>query len=514
MTEPRSVLIVGGGTSGWLTAAYLAVTVGHTRGVTITLVESSDIGVIGVGEATIPTLRRTIAYLGIPEHEFLRGVNGAFKQAIRFQNWAADPAAGNTHFYHPFHQGEEADHQAAMHYLSTMTSYAPEAYSRMATPQTLACDANKAPCRVGEEQGALTYAYHMDAILFGRFLRQRFEGKGVRRVEGEIRHVERAENGDIAAVTLASGEQLTADLFIDCSGFKGLLINQALQVPFRSFTDWLPCDKALAISVPYRPGERIRPYTVSTAQKAGWIWDINLASRRGVGYVYSSAHTSTDEAERTLRTYLGPSWPDAAVVRPISMRVGRGEAFWSRNCVAIGLAGGFVEPLESTGIYLVEQGVRCLVDHWPVNGRSEALCWGYNRLMKAAYDEVVQFVLMHYVTSGRRDSAFWQDITARRDLPGDLDRILEVWRHKLPTFHDVRAMNGKVFGYESYLAILSGMGWFRQLPSPYVKADAASLKRHLSTRLAEFQRQVDALPSHEAYLAAVGGHPDVGANAP
>lgn len=514
MTEPRRVLVVGGGTAGWLAASYLSVTLGRTRGITVTLVESPDIGVIGVGEATIPTLKRTIADLGISEDEFLRGSNGAFKQAIRFQSWASAPEAGENYFYHPFHRGTEADIQAAMQHLSAMGRYSPEAYARMVTPQTLACDANKAPRCIGSNEGGLTYAYHMDAILFGRFLRQRFEGNGVRRIEGEIRNVERQEDGGIASVTLASGEQLTADLYIDCSGFRGLLINQALKVPFRSFTDWLPCDKALAISVPYRPGERIRPYTVSTAQKSGWIWDINLASRRGVGHVYSSAHTTADEAEQTLRSYLGASWPDDAVVRPISMRVGRGEVLWAHNCVAIGLAGGFVEPLESTGIYLVEQGVRYLVDHWPVKGISEAARWGYNRLMADAYDEVVRFVLMHYVTSRRRDSMFWQDITARRDLPGDLDRVLEVWRHKLPSQYDVRAMSGNVFGYESYMAVLSGMGWFSQLPSPYVSSESWTLKRYLSGRLAEFERQVGALPSHEAYLAAVGGRPVVGATGP
>lgn len=502
--EPRSVLVVGGGTAGWLTASYLAVTVGKSRGINVTLVESPDIGVIGVGEATIPTLRRTIADLGISEEEFLKGSNGAFKQAIRFQNWTTDPVLGENHFYHPFHRGSEADVQAAMQHQLSLPGHSPEAFARMATPQTLACDANKAPRKIGSAEKGLAYAYHMDAILFGRFLRKRFEGAGVRRIEGEIRNVERLENGGIDCVVLANGERLQADLYVDCSGFRGLLINQSMGIQFRSFTDWLPCDKALAISVPYREGERIRPYTVSTAQKSGWIWDINLASRRGVGHVYSSAHMTADEAEQGLRAYLGASWPQDAIVRPISMRIGRNEQLWAHNCVAIGLAGGFIEPLESTGIYLVEQGVRYLVDYWPVNGQSDAARWGYTRLMHDAYDEVIQFVLMHYVTSQRRDSAFWRDITVQRELPGDLDRMLAAWRCKLPSSYDVRTMSGNVFGHESYMAILSGMGWLKGVSSPYVGADRAGVGHYISGRLSDFERQVADLPSHEDYLAAIG----------
>lgn len=511
--EPRSVLVVGGGTAGWLAASYLAATVGKTRGVTITLVESPDIGVIGVGEATIPTLRRTISELGIPEDEFLKGVNGAVKQAIRFQDWARDPAQGRTHFYHPFHKASEADIHAATQYLYFNPDAPLDAYASLATAQTLACESNKAPHADDSKQGFI-YAYHIDAILFGRFLRSRFEGKGVTRVEGEVRQVSRGADGDIEAVILGSGQRLEADLYVDCSGFRGLLINGALEVPFQSFRDWLPCDRAVAISVPYLPGERIRPYTVSTAQKAGWIWDINLASRRGVGHVFSTAHMSDDQAVEGLRAYLGRSWPQGGEPRFIQMRVGRNQRLWERNCVAIGLAGGFVEPLESTGIYLIESGVRYLIDYWPTSGPSEAARWGYNRLMADAYDEVVQFVLMHYVTSGRRDSDFWRDITRPRPLPGDLHLHLEAWRHKYPSLYDAKSMSGSVFGYESYIAILAGMGWFKGIPSPFVMPDEAGLRRHLLQRRLALEAQVGSLPSRNGWQGSTAGRADVPRSSP
>lgn len=506
MTEPKKVVVVGGGTAGWLSVAYLASLVGRSRNISITLVETPDIDVVGVGEATIPTLSGTLRDIGIAEDDFLRNVNGAFKQAIRFQNWVHDPAVKPSYFYHPFHKASEADILAAAQYLHYNPEAGPESYARMASAQTMACDANKAPGPIqGAASSGLTYAYHMDATLFGRFLRNKFEGDPVRRIEGYVEGAIKDGEGNLTSVVLRGGERIEGDFFIDCSGFRGLLINQQLNVPFTSFSRWLPCDRALAISVPYLPGERIKPYTQATAQRYGWIWDINLASRRGVGHVYSSEYADRETAEQALRAYLGKSWPRDAQVRELKMRIGRCERLWEKNCVAIGLAGGFIEPLESTGIYLIEMGIKYLVDHWPLNRITDEHRWSYNRLMHDAYDEVLQFVFMHYFTSQRKDSAFWTDFEERIDgLPGDLAKRLELWRHKYPSAHDTRAMSGKVFGYESVIAILSGMDWFRGVSSPYVVADKAGLRQHLRRRLADYERQVSSYPSHEDYLAAHG----------
>lgn len=236
----RSVLIVGGGTAGWLTAAFLASTVGRTRGVDITLVETPDIGIIGVGEATIPTLPRMLRDLGIREEDFLKAVNGGFKQAIRFQNWLYDPAEKESYFYHPFHKAREADVHAASQYLHLHPEAGPESFARLASAQTMACDLNKAPMPAPGDPGGLLYAYHMDAALFGRFLRGRFEGRAVKRIEGHVQGADLDSNGNIKEVVLRDGTRLRADLFIDCSGFRGLLVNQQLGVEFESFSDWLP----------------------------------------------------------------------------------------------------------------------------------------------------------------------------------------------------------------------------------------------------------------------------------
>jgi tryptophan 7-halogenase len=501
--EPMQIVIVGGGSAGWMTAGLLANIVGRTRKIAITLVEADDIGIIGVGEATIPTMVSVIRDMGISEDEFLANVNGAFKQAIRFQNWLYDPEERSSYYYHPFHKMAEGDIFATSQHLNFNPELGPESFGRIATPQVMACDANKAPGPLaGAAQSGLTYAYHMDAVLFGQFLRRRFENNPVLRIVGHVEGAERNEsNGDIRTIVLRGGAKVEGDLFIDCSGFRGLLINQQLAVPFQSFSRWLPCDRALAVSVPYRQGERVKPYTQATAQKHGWIWDINLANRRGVGHVYSSAFCGKEEAESHLKAYLGASWREDSEVREIPIRVGRGERLWENNCIAIGLSGGFIEPLESTGIYLIEMGIRYLIDHWPSKGITPAHRYSYNKMMHDAYDEVLQFVFMHYYTSQRRDTDFWRSFPDRLDtLPGDLGNKLSLWRHKYPSAYDARAMPGKVFGFESMIGILSGMKWFDDVQSPYVVADRQGLMKHLRWRLAEFERQVSTLPSHEQYL--------------
>lgn len=504
---PSRIVILGGGTAGWLTAGYIASTVARTYpDMSITLVEAQDIGIIGVGEATIPTLRSTLQHMGIAEDDFLRNVNGAFKQAIRFQNWLHDPAQQSTYFYHPFHKASNVDILAAAQHLHFNSTSGTQTYAHYATPQSMACDANKAPGPLDNaDKSGLTYAYHMDATLFGQFLRKRFEGKTVRRIEGNVEGAMRNSEGNITAVALKDGTSIEGDFFIDCSGFRGLLINQQLQVPFTSFSKWLPCDRALAISVPYLPGERIRPYTQATAQKNGWIWDINLASRRGVGHVYCSDYTDREGAEKALRNYLGTSWPKEADVRELKIRVGRCDRLWEHNCVAIGLAGGFIEPLESTGIYLIEMGIRYLVDHWPLTGITPEHRWSYNNLMHNAYDEVLSFVFMHYFISQRTDSDFWRDFKHRvSGLPNDLEYRLNLWRHKYPSKHDTKAMDGNIFGYESLIAILSGMDWFRGAASPYVTSDESGVRNYHKQRLREFEQQIAAYPSHEHYLATHG----------
>lgn len=503
----KKIVIVGGGTSGWMTASMLYNSVGQSCDLDILLIESPDFGVIGVGEATTPSIVTTIKSLGIEEDDFLKNVNGAFKQAIRFEGWLHDPSEKSSYFYHPFHKGADADILAAAQFLRFNPLAGPESYARLASPQIMACDANKAPGPLhNASSGGFAYAYHMDAVLFARLLRGRFEGGGrVKRIEGSVVGVTRDGEGNIESVVMKGGEKITGDFFIDCSGFRGLLINEQLGVPFSSFSRWLPCDRALAVSVPYCQGERIKPYTIASAQQHGWIWDINLSSRRGVGYVYCSDYADRGSAEAVLRSYLGKSCSSQENVREIKIRTGRCDSFWHKNCVAIGLSGGFIEPLESTGIYLAEVGIRYLIDHWPVKEITPYHGLGYTALMKDAYDSILEFIFMHYYTSQRSDSDFWRDFSARRDgLSEVFLNKLDLWKSKYPSAYDTRMTPTGIFSSENFMAVLSGMGWTQGVLSPYVVADDVGLRKYLKSRLYAYEKQVSGYPSHEEYLSTHG----------
>ncbi|HTK71412.1 MAG TPA: tryptophan halogenase family protein, partial [Croceibacterium sp.] len=369
MVSPvKRIVIVGGGTAGWLTAGIIAAR--HQGrmpgGFSVTLVESPTKPIIGVGEGTWPTLRTTLSKMGVSETDFFRECDAAFKQGAKFARWKS--GAADDAYYHPLMLPQGfARLNLVPHWLGNGAS---ESFCDAVCPQGKICDDGLAPKTITtpEYEALANYSYHLDAGKFAPFLQRHCTTKlGVSHVLADVRRVHLADDGDIRAIETEQAGEIEGDLFVDCTGFRALLIGEALGVPFKDCSDVLFCDTALAVQVPYdAENSPIATHTISTAQSAGWIWDVGLPTRRGIGYVYSSSHTSDEAAERELRAYLGPAGAHANP-RKIPIRAGHRETSWKRNCVAIGLAAGFLEPLESSAIVLIELSAKLIAEQMPVN---------------------------------------------------------------------------------------------------------------------------------------------------
>ena len=435
--EPiRSVLIVGGGTAGWMTASILSRFFAADR-LAITVVESEEIGIVGVGEATVPLMQIFNRLLGIDERDFLKATNGTYKLGIEFRDWAE---IGDS-FFHGFGDyGSDIRKVPPHHYWLKLRQLGdPTPIDEYSMPCAIARRGRFAiaPTDPSNPASHFKHAFHFDAGLYGRFLRGNAEGRGVTRVEGKIVHVAvRGEDGFIDHLTLADGRELGADLFIDCSGFRGLLIEQALATGYDDWTRWLPCDSAVAV-----PSENVgapKPCTVSTARTAGWQWRIPLQHRTGNGHVYSSAFMSDDDARDILLANL--EGRPLAEPRQLRFTAGRRKRAWNRNCVAIGLAAGFMEPLESTSIQLIQTGAVRLVDFMADRSFDPAVAAEYNRLTANEYERIRDFLILHYCLTRRTDSEFWKHCSAM-ELPDTLN-------HKIETF----AATGKVPLYSDELS--------------------------------------------------------------
>jgi Tryptophan halogenase len=347
--------------------------------------------------------------------------------------------------------------------------------------------------------GPASYAYHLDAILFGRYLRDLAVGYGAKRIQARVVGATRDERGYLRSLTLESGDTVAGDLFVDCSGFQGYLINQVLEEPFETWQDQLFCDRAVAMQVPLEAGRQINPFTSATAMSCGWTWEVHLPERRGIGYVYASNFISDEEAERELRRHIGPA-AEKVTARKLHMRVGRCRRFWVKNCVAIGLAGGFLEPLESTGIYLTEMGIKLLFENFPERAFAEPLAETYNRQMAGLYDETMRFIVLHYCLTQREDTPFWRANKYHAHIPDVLKEQLALWQHRLPCLFDDR-QGLQFFGHGSQLYILAGMKFpftsgtaTRNFVDP---AQAQAYARHLD----EYRRKALAsTPDHTTYI--------------
>ncbi|KUJ83292.1 tryptophan 7-halogenase [Microbulbifer flavimaris] len=472
----QHVLVVGGGTAGWLTASHLAkkLRARSPDGVRVTLLESDNIPTIGVGEGTVPAIRQTLQYLGISETEFIRECDASFKQSIKFVDWVHNPVAGRSDYYHHVFDYPDTRRGDLTPYWLKQAGTG-RSFVDAVSVQGLVCDRGLGPknMTLPEYQGLTSYAYHLDAAKFARLLtRHAVEELGVRHLLGTVEQVRRSDDGDIAAVVTDRHGALEADLFVDCTGFASLLLGQSLDVPFIDRTDVLFADHALAAQVPYGQMDAPIPsYTISTAQESGWIWDIGLPERRGTGYVYSSAHTDHERAETVFRNYLGAAGENAEV-RRIPMKIGYRDRFWERNCVAIGLSQGFVEPLEATGILVYDATAKMLADTFPANREvMSTVAAQFNRHVRYAWERVIEFIKLHYCISQRTDSDFWLDNRAAESIPEALREKLALWRCQPPSDYDFPSKM-EIFNLPNYLYVLYGM-------------DFVTSAAHISNRFAD-----------------------------
>ena len=496
----KRVLIVGGGTAGWLTAGYLAkrLSCDLPGGADITLVESKDIGVLGVGEGTFPTIRRTLATIGIDEAELVRRCGATFKQGAKFVNWRHAPGVGATdHYSHPFQVADASTGPELLPYW-LLGLGGTENWDEVSTPQKKASDAHRAPKLPSHPDyvGPLNYAFHFDAITLAELLREQGITNGVRHLVDTVDEVILAEDGAIAGVRTQTNGMLDADLYIDCTGFRAELIGKAMGIPFRSCRDVLFANRAVAAQLPYASArDPIASYTISTAQQAGWTWDIGLDRRRGIGNVYSSDHIDDEAAERTLRHYLGSAGAEAEV-RRFKFEAGYREVNWYKNCVAVGLSSGFFEPLEATGIAFAEVSAGLIANLFPWGGDYETSARQFNLNLRRRYERALDFIKLHYCISERRDTAFWRDNVAAASIPDSLAEMLDRWRHRWPSEIDIDPQID-IFTEPSWQYVLYGMGWKTDL-----SAKAGSFRFHDDARraFAEVKRQaqyaINNLPSN------------------
>ncbi len=518
MTEPPNprtthVVVVGGGSAGWLVAAVLAA--GHgTRepgGLRVTLVESPGTPPIGVGEGTWPSMRDTLQRIGLPESALVQRADAAFKQGSRFDGWmrGADGAQGDR-YVHPFslpHGFGDVD------LVAGWLQRAPDrAFADLVSPQPAVCAAGLAPRQVGapDYAAAVNYGYHFDAGRFGLLLREHAVAQlGVVNVLDEVDAVLPRANGDIAALRTRAHGDLAGDLFIDCSGMAALLIGRHYQVPLRSERGVLFNDTALALQVPYaRADAPVACQTIATAQAAGWTWDIGLPTRRGIGHVFSSAHVSDDEAERQLRAYVartgGPADPPAA--RRIAFDPGWRERPWHRNCVAVGLSSGFIEPLEASALAMVEMAAAMIRDELPATRADmDIVAARFNDAFAYRWARIIDFLKLHYVAS-RREGAYWRAHRDPATVPARLAELLQLWRHRAPYRQDLFRVD-EVFPAASYQYVLHGLG---VVPEPTARMRDPAHGVAAAARFDEVARQarrlLGGLPAHRALLQHLRGH--------
>lgn len=507
-TQIKHILVVGGGSAGWLTACHLAKHLQSAQpgSVQISLLESADIPTIGVGEGTVPAIRQSLQYLGISETDFIRQCDVTFKQGIKFIDWRKDAPTPHS-YYHPFDYPELQPLALTPYYLLEPTA---QSYVNRLTRQGQVCDAGLAPKTIShpEYDGLCNYAYHLDATKFAAFLtRHATETLGVKHLIANVSAVRQHIDGSLASVTTDTIGELAADFFVDCTGFRSLLLGDTLKVPFISKNDILLADNAVAMQLPYtQPDSPIPSYTLATAKAAGWIWDIGLTQRRGTGYVYSSQFCDADMAERTLRQYLGPASLELPC-RHILMQVGYRQSFWQKNCVAIGLSQGFVEPLEATGLLVYDAAARYLAELLPLDSRLwPAAAAEFDQHVHYAWDRVIDFIKLHYLLSDRDDSLFWQVNRQPSGIPASLQTKLDRWRQQVPNRYDF-ASRFEIFNLDNYLYVLYGMDFNTDLSlrgSSYGEQPAA--QRFFADIQQQAQQACRQLPAHRQLLAQIQQH--------
>lgn len=505
--EIKKIVILGGGSAGWLTAGIIAADhkTAVSGGLEIVLVESTEVNPIGVGEGTWPSMRATLKKIGISETELIQKCEASFKQGTKFQGWVN--GAENDVYYHPFvlpagygdvdlvlpwqknrHETSFADAVSCQSALSER-GLAPK---QMATP---------------EYASVANYGYHLNSVKLGELLQEHCKKKlGVRQVLDHVVDIVSDTSGDIRALTTKAHGEITGDLFVDCSGVSSLLLGKHFEVPFISRRHVLFNDSAIAVQVPYQNAEvAIASNTISTAHESGWIWDIGLPTRRGVGCVFSSAHCSTEAALETLKNYIALTQSRGQIeelqYRNISIDPGHREKFWYKNCVAIGMSSGFLEPLEASALVLVEASAKMLSELMPENRKAmEHVAQRFNKHFLYYWDSIVDFLKLHYVLSQRDDSDYWRDNKSRDSIPDRLAEFLAFWKYHVPSRHDF-PMAEEMFPAASWQYILYGMG-FETAPSSTLSSfnDNALHEFYFRSNTQYINKIVPALPSNRELI--------------
>ncbi|MCC2963331.1 tryptophan 7-halogenase [Massilia sp. IC2-278] len=489
----KDIVIVGGGTAGWMTAAALS-TILNGR-YNIRLVESDEIGIVGVGEATIPMIQRFNRVLGIDEAEFMRATQGSFKLGVEFVNWGRK----GERYMHGFGRlGQDLATVPFEQYWLKMRAMGKAAPLEEYSIARMAAKAGKfMPARqdVGNSPLAdIAYAYHFDASLYARYLRKLSESRGVTRVEGKIvRATQRPGDGYIDAVELENGTRIGGDLFIDCSGFRGLLIEQTLQTGYEDWSGWLPADRALA--VPCESVKTMTPFTRATAHQSGWQWRIPLQHRTGNGHVYCSRYISDDEAAATLLANLDA--PALADPRLIKFQTGMRKQAWNRNVVAVGLAGGFLEPIESTSIHLIQSAISRLIEFFPDRGFQEVERAEFNRQSRFEYERIRDFIVLHYHLNQRTDSPYWL-ACANMAIPDTLRQKMDLYRAR----GKVVRVDNELFSEVGWIQVLEGQNMPVNAYNPLVDVQSeADIADYLDSVRGVIAKCVSVMPTHEEYIA-------------
>lgn len=496
-TSIKNITIVGGGTAGWLSAAVIAA---HHKSsdpsaLKVTLIESSDIPTVGVGEGTWPTMKNTIREIGLKESEVFRRCHAAFKQGGKFVNWVH--SEGDS-YYHPFTFPLGYGRIDLAPYVENIENYAEESNF-----QHHICEAGLAPRTLNDDeyQGQANYAYHLDAGAFADMLREHCkQNLGVTHIVDTVKGVNVSEDQNIDSIALEQNGVVTADMFVDCTGFSSLLLGKALDVPFKSAEDILFNDTALALHVPYESEiSPIASHTIATAQKAGWIWDIGLTTRRGVGHVYSSEFISDDEAESILMDYVGPIGKDLTA-RKISFQSGHRETFWKNNCVAVGLSAGFVEPLEATALMLIEISARFIAENIPADKALLPITEKrFNNQMHYRWKRILDFLKLHYMLT-KRTEPYWKKHVDKSTIPESLLEDLAVWGYRGPINSDFDAAI-ELFPAASYQYVLYGMGFKPDFSrQSYLYKHKEQAEKIIGRNQQLTQQMLQTLPPHREYI--------------
>lgn len=509
----QNIIIVGGGTSGWMAAAYLSACLDHS--VNITVIESSTIARIGVGEATVPTIQTEFFdRLGMPEEKWMRHVQGTFKLGIKYSNWRKSPEQGGDFYYHIFGEMPLIDEVPLTHVW--IKKHLEENFQK---PMIYSCfnsigalDLKKSPKFYNGDK-IQHYAYHFDALLVSNMLKDWSIKDGVHHVVDTLAYAEQDEQGNIQSVVNQDGKKYSADLFIDCSGFTGFLIEKTLKEPIVSFDESLLTDRAIAINLPENPEiDGIRPYTSATAFKAGWLWEIPLYKRTGNGYVYSSQFTSDQDAERELHQFFGDRI-NKADLRPIKFQSRRRRHAWVKNCVSIGLASAFLEPLESTGIYFIYAALYQLVRNFPNKQVDSVLRDKFNQKVAFMVDDIKDFIIMHFKTAKREDTAFWRANKYETKIPDSLQVIFDQHKAGIPIktsqqsdeflYSSFASQFENFWTNTNYQSIMLGVDWLPEKSMPLLnyRHDIMQKGNQLLAQIEKNSKGIaEKLPSQYEYL--------------